>query len=37
LAPADLTHTFLIATAITNAIFWLVLGTSSAVAFKKLA
>ena len=37
LAPADLAHTFLIATAIANAIFWLVLGTSSAVAFKKLA
>ena len=37
LAPAELAETFIIASAIANAIFWLVLGASSAVVFKKLA
>lgn len=37
LAPAELLQTFIVATAIANAIFWIVLGTSSAVVFKKLA
>lgn len=35
--PAALTQQFVIATAIANGIFWVVLGTSSAIAFKRLA
>jgi cobalt transporter subunit CbtA len=34
-APEALAHTFRIASAITNAVFWLVLGSLSAVFFKK--
>lgn len=34
-APEDLVHTFRIASAITNAVFWLVLGSLSAYFFKK--
>jgi cobalt transporter subunit CbtA len=37
LAPSDLSQTFVFATALANAVFWLVLGASSAIAFKKLA
>ena len=37
LAPAELIQTFIIATAVTNAVFWIVLGTSSAIVFRKLA
>ena len=37
LAPAELVRTFIVATAIANAVFWVVLGASSAVVFKKLA
>ena len=36
-APQELAHAFVMATAIANAIFWLVLGASSAWAFGKLA
>ena len=37
LAPPDLLRTFIVATAIANAVFWAVLGTGSAIAFKRLA
>ena len=37
LVPVELAETFLYATALANAAFWLVLGASSAIAFKKLA
>lgn len=37
LAPVELAESFLIATAIANATFWLVLGASSAIAYQKLA
>ena len=37
LAPPDLLTTFIVATAIANAVFWAVLGAGSAIAFKRLA
>ena len=37
LAPPELLQTFIVATAIANAVFWVVLGTGCAIAFKKLA
>ena len=37
LAPPDLLRTFIVATALANAVFWAVLGTGSAIAFKRLA
>lgn len=37
LAPAELVRTFIVATAIANAVFWVVLGTGCAIAFRKLA
>ena len=37
LAPAELVRTFIVATAIANAVFWVVLGAGCAVAFRKLA
>jgi cobalt transporter subunit CbtA len=37
LAPPDLLRTFIVATAIANAVFWAVLGAGSAIAFKRLA
>ena len=37
LAPPELLRTFIVATAITNAVFWLVLGAGCAIAFRKLA
>ena len=37
LAPPELLQTFIVATAITNAVFWAVLGAGSAIAFKRLA
>ena len=37
LAPPELLQTFIVATAVTNAVFWMVLGAGCAVAFKKLA
>ena len=36
-APAELVRTFIVATAIANAVFWVVLGTGCAIAFRKLA
>ena len=36
-APPELVRTFIVATAIANAVFWVVLGAGSAIAFKKLA
>ena len=37
LAPAELVRMFIVATAIANAVFWVVLGTGCAIAFRKLA
>ena len=37
LAPPELLQTFIVATAIANAVFWLVLGAGCAIAFKRLA
>ena len=37
LAPPELLRTFIVATAIANAVFWMVLGAGSAIAFRKLA
>ena len=37
LAPPELLHTFIVATAVANAVFWVVLGAGSAIAFRKLA
>ena len=37
LAPPELLQTFIAATAIANAVFWVVLGAGCAIAFKKLA
>ena len=37
LAPAELVRMFIVATAIANAVFWVVLGAGCAVAFRKLA
>jgi len=37
LAPPELLQTFIVATAIANAVFWVVLGAGCAIAFKKLA
>ena len=37
LAPPELLQTFIVATAVTNAVFWVVLGAGCAIAFKKLA
>ena len=37
LAPPELLRTFIVATAIANAVFWLVLGAGCAIAFRKLA
>ena len=37
LAPPELLRTFIVATAIANAVFWLALGAGCAVAFRKLA
>ena len=37
LAPAELLRTFIVATAIANAVFWVVLGAGCAIAFRKLA
>ena len=37
LAPPDLLRTFIVATAIANAVFWVALGAGSAIAFRKLA
>lgn len=36
-APAELVRTFIVATAIANAVFWVVLGAGCAIAFRKLA
>ena len=36
-APPELLRTFIIATAVTNAVFWVVLGAGCAIAFRKLA
>ena len=37
LAPPELLGTFIVATAIANAVFWAVLGAGSAIAFRRLA
>ena len=37
LAPPELLQTFIVATAVANAVFWVVLGAGCAIAFKKLA
>ena len=37
LAPPELLRTFIVATAIANAVFWAALGAGSAIAFRKLA
>lgn len=37
LAPAELVRMFIVATAIANAVFWVVLGAGCAIAFRKLA
>jgi len=37
LAPPELLQTFIVATAVTNAVFWMVLGAGCAIAFRKLA
>ena len=37
LAPSELLRTFIAATAIANAVFWVVLGAGCAITFKKLA
>ena len=37
LAPPELLRTFIVATAIANAVFWLALGAGCAIAFRKLA
>ena len=37
LAPPELLQMFIVATAVTNAVFWMVLGAGCAIAFKKLA
>lgn len=37
LAPPELLRTFIVSTAVANAVFWVVLGTGCAIAFKKLA
>ena len=37
LAPPELLQTFIVATAVANAAFWVVLGAGCAIAFKKLA
>ena len=37
LAPPELLQTFIVATAIANAVFWVVLGAGCAIAFKRLA
>lgn len=37
LAPAELVRTFIVATAVANAVFWVVLGAGCAIAFRKLA
>ena len=37
LAPDELLRAFIVATAIANAVFWLVLGAGCAIAFRKLA
>ena len=37
LAPPELLQAFIVATAITNAVFWVLLGAGCAIAFKKLA
>ena len=36
-APPELLRTFIIATAVANAVFWVVLGSGCAIAFRKLA
>ena len=36
LAPPELLHSFIVATVITNAVFWVLLGAGSAIAFRKL-
>ena len=37
LPPPELLQTFIVASAVTNAVFWIVLGAGCAIAFKKLA
>ena len=37
LVPTELLRTFIVATAIANAVFWVVLGAGCAIAFRKLA
>ena len=37
LAPPELLQAFIVATAIANAVFWVVLGAGCAIAFRKLA
>ena len=37
IAPPELLRTFTIATAVANAVFWVVLGSGCAIAFRKLA
>ena len=37
LAPPELLQAFIVATAITNAVFWMVLGAGCAITFRKLA
>ena len=37
LAPPELLRTFIVATAVANAVFWVVLGAGCAIAFRKLA
>ena len=36
-APPELLRTFIVATAVANAVFWVALGAACAIAFKKLA
>ena len=37
LAPPELLQAFIVATAVTNAVFWMFLGAGCAIAYKKLA
>ena len=37
LAPAELVRAFIVATAVANAVFWVVLGAGCAIAFRNLA
>ena len=37
LAPPELLRTFIVATALANAVFWMVLGACAAIAFRRLA